>query len=232
MLIKKGNGDYPRVYRPYNPNELYGQEQIKQIIINSFKNDTIAHAYLFHGISGIGKTTCARIIAMGLMCEHGPTSMPCGECPRCKGVIRTDSFDYREFNNANFTGMKFVRKLREEFQTQSMLSRCKIFVFDECHRMSEASQNILLKEVENASDFIYFIFCSTNPNKIIEPLKNRCMSIEFKRLEDSEIQDMLANVCEWENMVPTTDVMDAIVEEAQGRAEKCSAVTPESCRHR
>jgi len=217
MLIKKGKGDYPRVYRPYRPQELYGQEQIKQIITKSFKDNTIAHVYLFHGISGTGKTTCARIIAMGLMCEHGPNSTPCGECQQCRAVIQTYGFEYREINNANLTGVEFARKIREDFQTRPMNARCKVFVFDECHRMSEASQNMLLKEVEDAPDFIYFIFCSTDPKKIIEPLKNRCMPIEFKRLEDIEIQDMLADVCELENIVPIADVMNAIVKEAQGR---------------
>ncbi len=247
MLVKRGHGDFPRIYRPYSPNELYGQEEIKQIIINGFKNGTIGHSYLFHGASGTGKTTCARIIGMGLLCEHGPTSMPCGKCQQCKSIMASSNMDFLELNNANFTGIDSMRTLRLDFHYAPFMGRYKIFVFDECHRMTEATQSIMLKEVEDLIDGVYFIFCSTNPEKIIEPLRNRCMSVEFQPVKDKDIRRMLVDVCEWEGIIYQDGALEPIIKEARGlprnalfllqkavdsgKAQKSDNARPYSIRH-
>jgi len=195
---------------------LYGQEEIKQIIINCFKNGTIGHSYLFHGASGTGKTTCARIIGMGLLCEEGPTSMPCGKCQQCKSIMALSNMDFLELNNANFTGIDFMRTLKADFYCSPFMGRYKIFVFDECHRMTEATQSIMLKEVEDVIDGVYFIFCSTNPEKIIEPLRNRCMSVEFQPVKDNDIRRMLVDVCESEGIIYQDGAMEPIIKDARG----------------
>ena len=218
MIHKRGQGDFPRVYRPCKADELYGQDDVRRLIVNGFRDNTIAHAYLFHGISGTGKTTCARIIGMGLMCEHGPTNQPCGQCKSCRAIMASASIDFRELNNANLTGVDVMRRLREDFFTGSMFGNCKVFVFDECHRLSAEAQNLLLKDVEDAHDGVYFIFCSTELDKIIEPLRNRCIEVEFKPLADDQVRRLLADVCRHEGLVPSAEVIEPIIKEAQGRA--------------
>lgn len=216
MLVKRGNGDFPKIYRPFSPFELYGQEEIKNLIDNALGKGTFGHAHLFYGASGSGKTSCARMIGMGLLCEHGLTSTPCCECNQCKNIMTLNNIDFKEFNSANITGIDFMRNLRVGFHCYPWSARYKIYVFDECHRMSEPTQNMLLKEVEDVEDEVYFIFCSTNPAQIIEPLKNRCMPVEFKPIENDEIRHMLLDVCELENIGCKDDVMEQIIHQAQG----------------
>lgn len=216
MIVKRGNGDFSKIYRPYSPFELYGQEEIKNIIANTLEKETLGHAHLFHGASGTGKTSCARMIGMGLLCEHGLTSTPCCECYQCKSIMATGNPDFKEINFANDISINFMRYIMADFDYAPFTARYKIYVFDECHMMKEAFQNMLLKKVEDIYDGVYLIFCSTNPDKIIEPLKNRCMSVEFQPIENDEMRRMLIDVCELEGISSKDGVMEQIIQEAQG----------------
>ena len=177
MVTKRLKGDFAIAYRPWRISEIYGQEEIKKVIGNGLDTNTVAHSFLFYGISGTGKTTIGRIIAMGLNCrEKGPTSEPCCKCDLCRLTQNLNSFSFREFNSAHFRGIDHVREVVGNLNYASFDGADKtIIVFDECHRLTKDAQNLLLKGVEDSHEYNHFVFCSTEPETIIKTLRNRCM---------------------------------------------------------
>ncbi len=216
MIVKRGKGDFPKIYRPYTFSEFYGQDDIKTLIAHQLNSGTIPQALLFHGISGSGKTTAARIIAMGLNCKNGPTSQPCCECENCKQVMRLNSFALQEYDAVRFSGIEDLRKERQNFSIPAMGHENKIILFDECHNLSEKAQNILLKPIEDVYSNLYFIFCTTKPENIIPTLKNRCMSFEFKALEDEVIKQLILDVSANEGFELSDSEIKATVNESKG----------------
>ena len=218
-IVKRGEGDYPKIYRPSRISEVYGQGEIKKIICDGFDKGSLAHSYLFYGPSGTGKTTLARIIAMGLLCEKGPTSEPCCECGSCIRVSKLYHLNFFDINAADLTGIENIRRLKEQFDTGSFgNSKYKIFVFEECHQLSKEAQNMLLKLVEDSFDQNYFIFCSTDPDKMIKTLRNRCMPIEFSKIPPEEIRRLIQDVCDCEGFNCPEEIMESIVQKSDGMA--------------
>ena len=217
MIIKRGKGDYPRIYRPARVSELYGLEEIKRVLGNGLDNGTLPHSMLFHGIFGTGKTTCARIVGAGLLCDKGTTSEPCCECELCKDMLGGHCMDFIELNNADMTGIDDMRSFRDHFVSSTWKGPYKIFVFDECHQMSKYTQSMLLKVVENSHLENYFIFCSTSLQGIIEPLQSRCVSFKFEEHTPDEIKRLLEDVCKWERIKYQDKVLNSIVEQAKGK---------------
>ena len=216
-LVKRGEGDYPAVYRPCRMSEVYGQDEVKRAIAYGLDQETLPHALLFQGISGTGKTTIGRIIAMGLNCKKGPTSEPCGECDFCKPVLKDYSFAFRELDAGYFSGIDKMRELSQDFAAAPMGGeRFKIVLFDECHRLTDPAQNALLKPTEDGWEHLYFIFCTTNPKRMIETLRNRCMQFEFKGLQPEELRELLYDVCENENLEPDLATIENIIQESKG----------------
>jgi DNA polymerase III delta prime subunit len=205
------------VYRPYSPHELCGQDEVKRLLIDGLKKRSLSHTYVFHGPSGTGKTTCTRIIGMGMMCQNGLSLVGCGQCRECKAIMTLNSNDYEEINSANLTGVDHIRDLRSKFYHAPFLADYKILVFDECHKLTEAAQNMLLKEVEDVSDHLYFVFCSTDPTRILETLRNRCINIEFKLVDEAQIKTMLLEICDWEGIPADRIDLEGIVQKAAGR---------------
>jgi len=217
MIVKRGKGDYPRTYRPRRVSELYGPEEIKRVIGNGLDKGTLPHSMLFYGISGTGKTTCARIVGAGLLCDKSTTSEPCCKCESCTSMLRGHCMDFMELNNADMTGIDDMRDFRGHFVSSTWKGPFKIFVFDECHQMSKATQNMLLKVVEDSHLENYFIFCSTSLKGIIEPLQYRCMPFRFKEHTPDEIKRLLEDVCKWERVKYQDKVLNSIVEQAKGK---------------
>ena len=149
MLTKRSKGDYPKAYRPCRISEVYGQEEVKHIIGRGLDEGNLAQSLIFYGVSGTGKTTIARIIAMGLNCEKGSTSEPCCECESCTAVLNGNSLAFQEFNGAYFTSIGHLRKETKNFDAYPLGGYPKkIILFDECHRISAKGQDLLLKEFE------------------------------------------------------------------------------------
>jgi len=215
----KHKSDYPSKYRPRRVSEVYGQKNIRRVVAKGLDEGSLPNSLMFYGPSGTGKTSMSRIIAMGLSCLKGPSSEPCGECEVCSRVIRDCLLEYEEVNAAHVTGVDSLRDMRGKFQTAPWTpAQYKIFVFDECHRLSKEAQTLLLKEVEDGLHLIYFIFCSTDPDKILITLRNRCMPFEFTRIPPCEIRQLLHDVCQKERVEYIPEVLDEIVTESDGLA--------------
>lgn len=217
-LVKRGDGDFHQAYRPCRISEVYGRDEIKAVIKDGLDNERLPHAVLLHGESGTGKTTIARIIALGLNCDRGPTSEPCCECANCRGTIAGNSLAFLEQNSADLNGVENMRRLRGDFNSAPLGGGDKkIYLFDESHGLSKPSQNILLKSVEDSRDHLFFLFCSTEPEGVIQTLRNRCMEFEFTALNPEVMWDLLFNVLSEEDYRPNMEVMEEIVEKVEGR---------------
>ena len=232
--VKRGTGDFTLQYRPRRISEVYGQSEIKKYVAHGLDTGTLAHALLFQGVSGTGKTTMGRIVAMGLNCEKGPTSEPCCECYSCKATMNGNSFAFQEFDAAHLSGVETVREKVGDFYAAPMGGeRCRVVLFDECHRLSTAAQAALLKHAEDVPWFLYYIFCTTK--EIIEPLRNRCMQFRFDVLPHDDIRALLLDVSASENLIVEPAQIESIIAEAKGmprnallllQEESCNAKRP------
>ena len=218
MIGTHANHDFTTIYRPRGISEVYGNDENKRIIATGLQEGRLAHSLLFQGVSGTGKTSMARIVGMGLNCKTGLTSEPCCECESCRCHLHNMSFAYKELNAAYFTSIDDLRRERQEFDAYPMGDyRSKVYVFDECHRLSKNAQDLLLHEVEEPVEITYFILCTTEPKGIVEPLRNRCMELEFKPVPDEEVMRLLQHVSEREQLVCRLEILERIIEKAHGK---------------
>ena len=175
-----------RKYRPQNFQEVYAQEHITTILSNAISMDRIAHAYLFSGPRGVGKTSLARILAKSLNCEVGMTPNPCNECANCIQINQGTSYDVTEIDGASNTGVDDVRELQKELMFANSNSRYKIYIIDEVHMLSKNAFNALLKTLEEPPANVVFIFATTEPFKVLPTILSRCQRYDFKRIPKQE----------------------------------------------
>ncbi len=180
-----------RKWRPQKFSELVGQEHIVRTLRNAIELDRIAHAYLFSGTRGVGKTTIARLLAKALNCEKGPVAEPCDQCHFCVEIREGSSVDVREIDGASNNGVAEVRDLIENIQYAAAACRYKVYIIDEVHMLSKSAFNALLKTLEEPPAGVVFIFATTELMKIPETILSRCQCFEFKPLASKQIKTQL-----------------------------------------
>src|SRR3989304_8297525 len=185
-------------YRPKTLNEVFGHKEIKESLKSLFKENTFPHAFLFSGPSGTGKTTFARIIA-NMLGGNG---------------------DIIEVNTANTNGIDFIRELNEIARKSPLLGNNKVFILDEVQQLTKEGQNCLLKLLEDSPKYSYFILCTTDPQKLLPTIKNRCLSYTLKALSNKEIENLLLLVMKTEGFQTSEDILNLLVYKAEGCPRK------------
>jgi DNA polymerase-3 subunit gamma/tau len=205
-----------RKWRPTLFEEIVGQDHVTRTLVNAINSDRVAHAYLFSGPRGVGKTTTARILAKGLNCSNGPTSTPCNECGACTSIANGSSVDVFEIDGASNTSVDNVRELRESVRFMPSQGRFKVYIIDEVHMLSTSAFNALLKTLEEPPPHAVFIFATTEMHKIPLTILSRCQHFDFKRIPLREIETHLRKIVTEEGIAVTDDALFAIAREADG----------------
>ena len=188
---------YVALYRRWRPQDfdtLVGQHAVKTALSNALASGRIAHAYLFTGPRGTGKTSTARILAKALNCDKGPTAHPCGECLNCERIAAGASMDVIEIDAASNRGIDEIKSLRDQTAYSPVNGRYKVFIIDEVHMLSTEAFNALLKTLEEPPAHVIFILATTDPHKIPATIHSRCQRFDFRRVTVEEITDHLAMV--------------------------------------
>jgi DNA polymerase-3 subunit gamma/tau len=204
--------------RPKTFDELAGQEFVVSTLKNSLENGTIAHAYLFSGPRGCGKTSAARILARSLNCEKGagPTARPCGVCPSCVEIAAGSSLDVIEIDGASNTSVNDVRQIKDEVLFPPQNGRYKVYIIDEVHMLSNSAFNALLKTIEEPPPYIVFIFATTEIHKVPATIKSRCQQFNFRLIPIETIKGILRSVCEEMKIQAEDEALFWIAREATG----------------
>lgn len=205
-----------RKWRPQGFDSLVGQEAVRTALANALETGRIAHAYLFAGPRGTGKTSTAKILAKAVNCEHGPTPNPCNKCQNCVRINDGTSMDVFEIDAASNRGIDEIRDLREKVAFAPVNGRYKVYIIDEVHMLTTEAFNALLKTLEEPPPHVIFILATTEPHKIPATIHSRCQRFDFKRVTDSDIVKRLREVADGSGIAADDDALQLIAVQADG----------------
>ena len=205
-----------RKYRPQTFEEVIGQEHITKTISKSISQKKIAHAYLFSGPHGVGKTSLARIIAKALNCVNGPTDKPCGECPSCVQIENGTPLDVIEIDGASNRGIENIRTIIENVRISPVSGKYKIYIIDEVHQITNEAFNALLKTLEEPPPHVVFILATTEAERVLPTIRSRCQQYTFKSLNIEDLEKILKSILSKENIAYEDEAIFLISKQARG----------------
>jgi DNA polymerase-3 subunit gamma/tau len=205
-----------RKWRPQNFSDIAGQSHVTRTLQNAIRAGRIAHAYLFTGVRGVGKTTAARILAKALNCEKGPTPSPCNACTHCLEITNGNCIDVLEIDGASNRGIDEIRQIIENVRYQPARCRFKIYIIDEVHQVTKDAFNALLKTLEEPPPSVKFILATTEPHRLPETILSRCQRFDFRRIGTREIVQRLSEIADKEGAKVSDPALVLLAREADG----------------
>ncbi|HWZ96503.1 MAG TPA: DNA polymerase III subunit gamma/tau [Candidatus Dormibacteraeota bacterium] len=205
-----------RKYRPQTFRDLVGQEHVTETLANAIKNNRVAHAYIFSGARGVGKTTAARILAKALNCVEGPTSNPCGVCDSCKEIAAGTSLDVIEIDAASNRGIDQIRELRDMVRYAPAAARSKVVILDETHMLTDEASNALLKTLEEPPERVIFVMATTQPEDLVDTIRSRSQHFHFRALTFNEIAGRIQEIAKKEELKIDDGAVSVIARMAEG----------------
>jgi len=205
-----------RKYRPQSFEDLVGQEHVARTLANAINADRVAHAFLFTGVRGVGKTTTARLLAKALNCDKGPTPTPCNECGPCLEITAGIDVDVQEIDGASNNSVEDVRRLQESLPYRPQRDRYKIVIVDEVHMLSAGAFNAFLKTLEEPPDHVKFIFATTEGHKVPVTIRSRCQQYDFRLIPHRLIADRVRAILDAETLSADEEAISVVSREAAG----------------
>jgi len=224
---------YQTLYRRWRPqtfDEMVGQSHVTNTLKNEIMTGRIAHAYIFTGTRGTGKTSAAKILSRAVNCLNPKDGNPCNECEVCKGIINETILDVVEMDAASNNGVENIRDIIDQVRYSTASSKYKVYIIDEVHMLSQGAFNALLKTLEEPPHHVIFILATTEIHKVLPTILSRCQRFDFKNITTSDISGALANIFKKENIEAEVDALEYIAELGNGSmrdalsiAEQCLA---------
>ncbi len=218
---------FARKWRPQTFDDVVGQDNVVQTLKNAIKNNRLAHAYIFAGPRGVGKTSTARILAKSLNCQTANNLNPCGKCPSCLEIAEGRSLDVIEIDGASNRGIDDIRVLRENVKFSPVAGKFKIYIIDEVHQITSEGFNALLKTLEEPPPYVKFIFATTHPQKIPSTIISRCQFLEFRRISNLNIIKQLREIACAEKIDVQDDVLLALAKASDGSMRDAESLLDE-----
>lgn len=213
-----------RKWRPLRFEDVIGQEHITQILKNALQNQRVAHAFIFAGPRGVGKTSTARLLAKAVNCENQPVINPCNQCSTCRSITEGHNLDVIEIDGASNRGIDEIRNLRENIRFAPVASRFKIYIIDEVHMLTKEAFNALLKTLEEPPSHAIFIFATTEIHRVPPTILSRCQRFDFKRIPVTKIQQQLQKIVEAEQIEVENEALLLISRKAEGSMRDAESI--------